>query len=289
MHHTLSVDLRNQVVELAKAQEGGTAGDPAALGALLELKPGVGGAEGALFCVDLERMYMRYAAEHGWQLTPVNRSETESGGLREVLMEVRKGKGRGDFESGAHRVQRIPATESSGRVHTSTASVLVLPLVEEGSTPTTTPLFKMEDVRIEVMRARGAGGQHVNKTESAVRLTHIPTGIVVAMQDERSQHVNRRRAFTVLTSRLLAQRLVQEAEDRRKRRNSLVSGVDRSDKIRTYNWPQSRITDHRIGMSVNLEPVMEGHGLETLIRALAADHEERLLEEMEEEVVRAAA
>ncbi|TRM57374.1 peptide chain release factor 1 [Schizophyllum amplum] len=268
--------------------------DTAALGALLELKPGVGGAEGALFCADLERMYMRLATTHGWQAAHVHRSETESGGIREALLEIRPGKRRKTdddnlgvydalrHESGAHRVQRVPATESGGRVHTSTASVLVLPLVEEGEEAPSTPLYNLADVRVEVMRARGAGGQHVNKTESAVRLTHVPTGIVVAMQDERSQHVNRRRAFQVLASRLLARRLAEETAARRARRNSVVGGVERSDKIRTYNWPQSRITDHRIGRSVNLEGVMEGDGLWTLICALQEDYEARLLEEMDE-------
>ncbi|KAL1745915.1 hypothetical protein HDZ31DRAFT_62683 [Schizophyllum fasciatum] len=287
-------DLRARALAMARQADDPTAAASAApLGALLEIKPGVGGAEGALFCADLERMYTRFLTARGLPPTPVQRAPTDGGGLREVLMEVRARGGGGAggpgpyellrFESGAHRVQRVPATESAGRVHTSTASVLVLPLVEEGAEPST-PLYRPEDVRIEVMRARGAGGQHVNKTESAVRLTHVPTGIVVAMQDERSQHVNRRRAFTVLASRLLAARLAAEAAARRSRRNRIVGGVERSDKIRTYNWPQARITDHRVGLSVSLEGVMEGPGLATLIDALAADHEERLLEELEEEL-----
>ncbi|KAJ8454061.1 hypothetical protein ONZ45_g19452 [Pleurotus djamor] len=248
--------------------------------ALMELKSGVGGSEASLFLGNLLRMYQRYAHTLRCKVNVVATNESEGGGIKDAVVEF-EGKGTYDalrWESGVHRVQRVPATEASGRVHTSTVAVVVLPLVEEQPEE---ELFKMSDVKIEVMRARGAGGQHVNKTESAVRLTHVPTGITVSMQDERSQHQNKRRAFQVLSARLMDQKLIRETAERRDTRRSLVHGADRSEKIRTYNYPQDRVTDHRIGMSTtNLTSVMEGEGLQDFIEALARHHHETVMENL---------
>ncbi|KAG5650411.1 hypothetical protein H0H81_012348 [Sphagnurus paluster] len=252
------------------------------LSAMLELKSGVGGSEASLFLANLLRMYLRLANVRRWQASVVSQNANEGGGIKDAIVEV-KGEGAYEalsWESGVHRVQRVPATEASGRVHTSTVAVIVLPLVEEADT-TTDDLFNMEDVKVEVMRARGAGGQHVNKTESAVRLTHIPTGITVSMQDERSQHQNRRRAFTVLRSRLMDQKITREIAERRATRQNLVRTADRSEKIRTYNYAQERVTDHRIGLTLkNLSSVLEGDGLQDFIDALQKDHAETVLEDM---------
>ncbi|EIW74029.1 peptide chain release factor 1 [Coniophora puteana RWD-64-598 SS2] len=256
------------------------------LGALLELKPGVGGDEAALFAADLLRVYARFAGSVGrkWQTAVLGAgSMTDTGGVKEVTLEVR-GAGAYDalrWESGVHRVQRVPATESNGRVHTSTVACLVLPLVEEDASHGEDELFSMDDVRVEVMRARGAGGQHVNKTESAVRLTHVPTGITVSMQDERSQHQNRRRAFQVLRSRLLDQKITRDIADRRAARRSLVRTVDRSEKIRTYNYAQERVTDHRIGLSImNLSSFLEGEALQVFLDGLQRRADEEAMEEL---------
>ncbi|KIY63418.1 peptide chain release factor 1 [Cylindrobasidium torrendii FP15055 ss-10] len=252
------------------------------LGALIELKAGVGGAESCLFVVDLLRMYQRFLENSDYKYTMVSTNEIEQGGIRDALMEV-SAPGAYDllrWESGVHRVQRVPHTEASGRVHTSTVAVIVLPLVTEQEAQSQ-QLYRMEDVRIEVMRARGAGGQHVNKTESAVRLTHVPSGITVSMQDERSQHQNRRRAFQVLQARLMDQKVVRDMADKRAAKNNLVSGVDRSDKIRTYNYAQERVTDHRIGLSLmNLSSVLEGDGLGNFLTALQKNYRESLMEQM---------
>jgi len=210
------------------------------------------------------------------------------GEKKHATLEV-KGKEAYDYlrwESGVHRVQRVPATEASGRVHTSTVAVVVLPLVEDSDGRENEELFRTflkEDVKIEVMRARGAGGQHVNKTESAVRLTHKPTGITVSMQDERSQHQNRRRAFQVLNARLMDLKLTKEMVERRTVRQNLVKNADRSEKIRTYNYAQDRVTDHRLGLSVkNLEHVMEGEGMIGIIEKLKRDyHETQILDILE--------
>ncbi|KAG5645957.1 hypothetical protein DXG03_004749 [Asterophora parasitica] len=251
------------------------------LSAILELKSGVGGSESSLFLENLLRMYVRLANVRRWGVE-VSTNSNEGGGVKDATVEVR-GEGAYDalkWESGVHRVQRVPATEASGRVHTSTVAAIVLPLVEETNNPAE-ELFKMEDVKVEVMRARGAGGQHVNKTESAVRLTHVPTGITVSMQDERSQHQNRRRAFTVLRSRLMDQKITRDIAERRATRQNLVRTADRSEKIRTYNYPQERVTDHRIGLTLkNLSSCLEGDGLEDFIDALQKDHAESVLEEM---------
>jgi len=242
------------------------------LSALVELKAGVGGSESSLFVADLLRMYGRFARLNNWSPTVLASSESDGGGFKDALLEV-KGAGAYEslrWESGVHRVQRVPATEASGRVHTSTVAAVVLPLSEESRVDGVDDLLKQDDVRVEVMRARGAGGQHVNKTESAVRLTHIPTGITVSMQDERSQHQNKRRAFQVLRARLMDLKIMQDQAERRATRKSLVRTADRSEKIRTYNYPQNRVTDHRLGKGsmVSCEGMMDGNGLENLIDEL---------------------
>ncbi|KAF8154621.1 peptide chain release factor 1 [Crassisporium funariophilum] len=252
------------------------------LSALMELKSGVGGSESSLFLSDLLRMYQRLANDADWKATVVGKNATDAGGIKDAIVEI-KGQGVYDalrWESGVHRVQRVPATETSGRTHTSTVAIVVLPLVEETEAHDD-DLFSMDDIKLEVMRARGAGGQHVNKTESAVRLTHIPTGITVSMQDERSQHQNRRRAFQVLRSRLLDQKLTRETAERRAARRGLVRGADRSEKIRTYNYAQDRVTDHRIGLTLmNLTAVMEGDGLQVFLNAIKKNHDEGVMEDM---------
>ncbi|KAH9853811.1 release factor [Lenzites betulinus] len=258
--------------------------DTAHLSAIIELRAGVGGSESALFVGDLVRMYTRAAQADGWDVSMISSNVLETGGIKDAIMEV-KGNGVYDalrWESGVHRVQRVPATEANGRVHTSTVSVMVLPLAEETeSNSADDELFKMDEIKLEVMRARGAGGQHVNKTESAVRLTHIPTGISVSMQDERSQHQNRRRAFQILRARLMDRKLNQEMLDRRDLRRNLVRSADRSEKIRTYNYAQDRVTDHRLGMSVkNLMMVINGDGLQGFIKALQQRHHDEMLEEV---------
>ncbi|KAJ2919489.1 hypothetical protein MD484_g946, partial [Candolleomyces efflorescens] len=250
--------------------------------ALMEFKSGAGGQESSLFLGELLRMYERYATTKGWQAQLVAKNDLEDSGIKDATLEV-KGPAAYDhlrWESGVHRVQRVPATESKGRVHTSAVAVVVLPLMEENDSKTE-ELYNMSDIKLEVMRARGAGGQHVNKTESAVRLTHIPTGITVSMQDERSQHQNRRRAFQVLSSRLMDLKLQREMEERRDTRRNLVSGADRSDKIRTYNFAQERVTDHRIGLTLmNLTSVLEGDGLEVIVDAIKKHQDETAMEEM---------
>ncbi|KAF8954711.1 hypothetical protein BDZ97DRAFT_1674230 [Flammula alnicola] len=255
------------------------------LSALMELKSGVGGSESSLFLADLLRMYQRLANNTHWKASIVAKNDTEGGGIKDAIVEF-KGDGAYDalrWESGVHRVQRVPATEASGRTHTSTVAIVVLPLAEETDAHDE-ELFSMDDIKLEVMRSRGAGGQHVNKTESAVRLTHIPTGITVSMQDERSQHQNRRRAFQVLRSRLMDRKLTREMEERRASRRNLVRGADRSEKIRTYNYAQDRVTDHRIGLTMkNLTSVMEGDGLQIFIDAVEKHHNESIMLDMLDE------
>ncbi|KAF8661650.1 hypothetical protein AX16_001291 [Volvariella volvacea WC 439] len=253
------------------------------LSALMELKSGVGGSEASLFLSDLLRMYLRQANINRWKTEVVASNETEGGGTKDAIVEI-KGDGVYDalrWESGVHRVQRVPATDASGRVHTSTVAVVVLPLEDENKRNNDDDLFSMDDVKVEVMRARGAGGQHVNKTESAVRLTHIPTGITVSMQDERSQHQNKRRAFQVLRARLLDRKITQDIAQRRDTRRNLVRTADRSEKIRTYNFAQDRVTDHRIGLTLtNLTSILEGDGLGEILDALKRDYDESVLEDM---------
>jgi peptide chain release factor 1 len=241
--------------------------------AILEIRAGTGGDEAALFAGDLFRMYERYAAAHGWKVEVASVSEGEVGGFKEIIATV-SGKGvfaHLKFESGVHRVQRVPATEGSGRIHTSAATVAVLPEAEEVDIE-----IRNEDIRIDTMRASGAGGQHVNTTDSAVRITHLPTGIVVT-QAEKSQHQNRARAMQILRARLYDMERTRAAEERSESRRLQVGSGDRSERIRTYNFPQGRVTDHRINLTLyKLDRVMLGE-LDEIIDALIADHQSRLL------------
>ena len=246
--------------------------------AIIEIRPGTGGEEAALFAGDLLRMYQRYAEAQGWQFTIIEESQSELGGIREVVANV-KGAGvfaRLKYESGVHRVQRVPETESGGRIHTSAATVAVLPEAQEVDIH-----IPASDIRIDTMRASGAGGQHVNTTDSAVRITHMPSGIVVT-SSEKSQHRNREIAMEVLRARLYdAERQRQHAE-RADTRKSQVGTGDRSERIRTYNFPQGRLTDHRINLTLyKLDAVMAGD-LGEIIDALIADDRASRLAEMGE-------
>lgn len=238
----------------------------------LEVRAGTGGDEAALFAGDLYRMYSRYAEQHGWKVEIVNASHGEQGGYKEIITRVR-GDGvyaRLKFESGAHRVQRVPATESQGRIHTSACTVAVMAEVAEVGNVDINP----NDLRVDTFRSSGAGGQHVNTTDSAIRITHLPTGVVVECQEERSQHKNRAKAMS-----LLASRLKQAAQDSRHRqqadeRRSLVGSGDRSERIRTYNFPQGRVTDHRINLTLyKLGEVMSGEGLDDVIEPLINEYQ----------------
>jgi peptide chain release factor 1 len=238
---------------------------------ILEIRAGTGGDEAALFAGDLFRMYERYAAKQGWKVEMMTASEGSMGGYKEIIAEIY---GRGAFaklkyESGVHRVQRVPDTEASGRIHTSTATVAVLPEAQEVDAP-----INENDLRIDTLRSGGAGGQHVNKTESAVRITHIPTGIVVMMQEDRSQHRNRAKAMAVLRTRLYDfERQKQDAARAAERRGQVGTG-DRSERIRTYNFPQGRVSDHRINLTLyKLPEIMEGEALGELIDALVAENQ----------------
>jgi len=238
---------------------------------VLEIRAGTGGDEASLFAGDLFRMYERFASLQGWKVDVISASEGTMGGYKEIIAEVQ---GRGafaklKFESGVHRVQRVPDTETQGRIHTSAATVAVLPEAEEVDVD-----IKSDDLRIETMRAQGAGGQHVNKTESAIRITHIPTGIVVSMQDSRSQHKNRASAMNILRSRIYdAERQRIDAVRSADRREKVGSG-DRSERIRTYNFPQGRVTDHRINLTLyKLPQVIAGEALGELIDALTTEHQ----------------
>jgi peptide chain release factor 1 len=244
---------------------------------ILEIRAGTGGDEASLFAGDLFRMYERYAAKQGWKVELISASEGAVGGYKEIIAEVR---GRGafaklKFESGVHRVQRVPDTEGSGRIHTSAATVAVLPEAEEIDVA-----VNEADLRVDTMRAGGAGGQHVNKTESAIRLTHIPSGIVVFMQEDRSQHRNRAKAMAVLRSRLYDfERQKYDAARAADRRGQVGSG-DRSERIRTYNFPQGRVSDHRINLTLyKLPQILEGEALGEVIDALITDHQAALLAE----------
>jgi peptide chain release factor 1 len=242
---------------------------------ILEIRAGTGGDEAARFAGDLFRMYERYAARQGWKVEVISASEGTVGGYKEIIAEVR---GRGAFaklkyESGVHRVQRVPATEASGRIHTSTATVAVLPEPEEVEVA-----IADGDLRVDTMRAGGAGGQHVNKTESAVRMTHLPTGIVVNVQEDRSQHRNRAKALALLRAKLYdLERRKQESERAAERRGQVGSG-DRSERIRTYNFPQGRVTDHRINLTLHKLPqVIEGEALGEIVDALVTETQAALL------------
>lgn len=244
--------------------------------AILEIRPGTGGDEAALFAGDLENMYRRYAEARGWRVEVIERQDTDLGGIKEFVARI-EGENvfaRLKFESGVHRVQRVPSTESGGRIHTSAATVAVLPEAEEVDVD-----IPATDIRIDTMRASGAGGQHVNTTDSAVRITHLPTGIVVTSA-EKSQHRNREIAMNVLRARLYdAQRAAIDAERSENRRAQVGSG-DRSERIRTYNFPQGRMTDHRINLTLyKLDAVMQGD-LDDIIDALTADLQAQLLAEM---------
>lgn len=233
---------------------------------ILEIRAGTGGEEAALFGGDLFRMYCRYAEKMGWKVEIMSQSESDNGGYKEVIALISGDKvySRLKFESGTHRVQRVPATETQGRIHTSAATVAVMPEAEEVDVE-----IRPEDLRIDIYRASGAGGQHVNKTESAVRITHIPTGTVVTCQDERSQHKNKARAMKVLASRILAAERERQNNELSADRKAQVGSGDRSERIRTYNFPQGRCTDHRINLTLySLDRIMEGE-VEPLFEALA--------------------
>jgi peptide chain release factor 1 len=243
--------------------------------AILEIRAGTGGDEAALFAGDLFRMYQRYAETKGWRVEILSASEGTAGGFKEIIAEI-EGRGvfaRLKFESGTHRVQRVPDTETQGRIHTSAATVAVLPQAEEVDVA-----INDADLKIDTMRAQGAGGQHVNKTESAIRITHLPTGTIVFVQDERSQHKNRARAMALLRSRIYeAERQKLDAERAADRRQQVGSG-DRSERIRTYNFPQGRLTDHRINLTLyKLDKVITGEALDEVIDALITHHQAQLL------------
>lgn len=246
---------------------------------ILEIRAGTGGDEAALFAGDLFRMYQRHAALKGWSVDVISASEADMGGYREIVARI---SGRGvfaglKFESGVHRVQRVPETESQGRIHTSAATVAVLPEAEEVDVE-----IEDKDLRIDVFRASGPGGQSVNTTDSAVRITHLPTGIVVSQQDEKSQHKNRAKAMMVLRARLYeAERSRREAERSAERKDQVGSG-DRSERIRTYNFPQGRVTDHRINLTLyKLDQVIRGEALGEIIEALQTEHQAAMLAALE--------
>lgn len=245
---------------------------------ILEIRAGTGGDEAAIFSGDLFRMYTKYSEKRGWKFEVMNSNEGDHGGYKEIIIRIA-----GDavysqlkFESGAHRVQRVPATESQGRIHTSACTVAVMPEVEDEAEVD----INKADLKIDTFRASGAGGQHVNKTDSAIRITHIPTGFVVECQDERSQHKNRARAMSILATRLndaIAQKAQAEQAAERK---SLVGSGDRSERIRTYNYPQGRVSDHRINLTLyKLDEVMEGD-VDAIIQPLLQEHQTELLAEM---------
>lgn len=244
----------------------------------LEVRAGTGGDEACLFAGSLFRMYTKYCEAKGWKLEVVSASEGEVGGFKELIAKL-SGEGAYGymkFESGGHRVQRVPETESQGRVHTSACTVMVLPEIPPSKAPEINPA----DLRIDTYRASGAGGQHINKTDSAIRITHIPTGIVVECQDERSQHRNRERAMEVLYSRLAKLEEDKRLAEQAQARQSILSSGDRSDRIRTYNFPQSRVTDHRINLTLyRLDEVMEGN-LDLLLKPVIEEYQAEQLSQM---------
>jgi peptide chain release factor 1 len=244
----------------------------------LEVRAGTGGDEAAIFAGDLFRMYSRYAETQGWQTEVISANHGEHGGFKEVIARISGHNvyAQLKFESGAHRVQRVPETESQGRVHTSACTVAILPEVDEIDAVD----ISSDELRIDTYRASGAGGQHVNKTDSAIRITHLPTGVVVECQDERSQHKNRAKAMALLKTRLLNAEQTKQRQEQAQIRKSLVGSGDRSERIRTYNFPQGRLTDHRINLTIyQLADVMEGE-LNEVIDALKREHHAELLAEL---------
>lgn len=241
----------------------------------LEIRAGTGGEEAALFSADLMRMYSRYAEKSNWEIELLNTTESDLEGYKAIIMRI-LGNGaysRLKFESGAHRVQRVPETESQGRIHTSACTVAVLPEADEINEIEINP----GDLRTDTFRASGAGGQHVNKTDSAIRITHLPSGIVVECQDERSQHKNRARAMALLRAKLLSAEKAKQASEIAENRRNLIGSGDRSERIRTYNFPQGRVTDHRIGLTLyRLEEIMQG-GLDMIVDPLINEHQADLL------------
>ncbi|MEQ1484048.1 peptide chain release factor 1 [Methyloglobulus sp.] len=247
----------------------------------LEIRAGTGGDEAAIFSGDLSRMYQRYAERKGWQTEIISENQGEHGGYKEVILRVsgRDVYSQLKFESGTHRVQRVPETESQGRIHTSACTVAIMPEVEEVDAIDINPA----DLKVDTYRSSGAGGQHVNKTESAIRITHIPTGVVVECQDERSQHKNRARAMSLLASRLLSAEQEKHHAEQSLTRKLQVGSGDRSERIRTYNYPQGRLTDHRINLTLyKLEDIMQG-GLEHVVQPLVSEHQAELLTQLGDE------
>ncbi len=244
----------------------------------LEIRAGTGGDEAAIFSGDLARMYQRYAEKQSWNIEIINENRGEHGGYKEIIMRVsgQNVYSQLKFESGAHRVQRVPETESQGRVHTSACTVAVMPEVDGVDEIDINPA----DLKIDTFRASGSGGQHVNKTDSAIRITHLPSGVVVECQDERSQHKNRARAMSLLQSRLLSAEQEKQNEEQAENRKLQVGSGDRSERIRTYNYPQGRMTDHRINLTLyKLEEIMQG-GLEHVIQPLINEHQAELLTQL---------
>lgn len=245
--------------------------------AILEIRAGTGGDEAALFAADLFAMFKGYASSRGWKMEVVEMSESDIGGYKEIIAEIRGTNvfERLKFESGVHRVQRVPKTESGGRIHTSAATVAVLPEAEDVDVD-----IQETDLRIDTFRSQGAGGQHVNTTDSAVRITHMPTGVVVSMQEEKSQHKNKAKAMKILKTRIYDMERQKAADERAADRKSQVGSGDRSERIRTYNYPQGRVTDHRINLTLyKLDEVVTGEALDEIITSLIADDQaERLAE-----------
>jgi len=264
--HTLTQEIRVALLPKDAADDSNV---------ILEVRAGTGGDEAALFAGDLFRMYVKYAEARGWKVEVMSASEGTAGGYKEIIAEVigRGAFARLKFESGVHRVQRVPATETQGRIHTSAATVAVMPEATEIDFE-----INESDLKVDTMRSSGAGGQHVNKTESAIRITHLPTGVVVAMQEERSQHQNRAKAMALLRSRILDAKQQKADDERAQARRAQVGSGDRSQRIRTYNFPQGRMTDHRINLTLySLDRLIEGEGLDGVIDALTAERQAQLL------------